>query len=314
MPTSCTIAMKRTNLMYRMCSRSITRSLVIFLLILLAIGLVMTGMLETIASRRYLNSDHLPPRKSRIQPVSDEPPPKTVVLTTTNSAFLDLTENWLYSIQSCGVWPNITVIAEDRAAYEALRKMKFNIHVTLADQLSTADNLLFDTPEYKRFVNKRADYILALLHNGYDVLFSDVDTYWVKNPFPYFEEGYDIFTQADQLPPLPQVLCAGFVFYKATGQTLKFVRTWITRMAIKKQKLPDQVVLNQLIMKCMKNKNGVKVKVLDPNLFVSGQFYFNDDWRSKNPHVQPVMLHNNWVIGHDVKVQRFKKIGMWSIK
>ena len=242
-------------------------------------------------------------------------PPNTIVLATTNSAFLDFTENWLYSIQRCGVWPNITVIAEDRAAYETLLKKNFDIHVTLSNHLGTADNLIFNTPEFNVFTHKRANYILEFLQNGHNVLFSDVDTYWFENPFAYFEQGYeyDIYSQADHLPPGFLVLCSGFTYFKASQKTLKFVQIWISRLASTYPLRRDQLVFNEVISQEMKRRRGVKVKVLDPKKFVSGRYYFDEDWRSQNPDVKPVVLHNNWVIGHDVKVERFKQIGKWFI-
>ncbi|XP_072032610.1 uncharacterized protein [Amphiura filiformis] len=236
---------------------------------------------------------------------------KVVILTSTNAAFLDFTDNWLASIRRIGPHPNITIVAEDNATYEHLMKVP-DVHVIRPDQSSSAsDKLVFNTPEYKKFVNKRAQYILDILKEGYDVLFSDVDTFWAADPFPYFEEDFDIFAQLDLGPPHPRMLCAGFVYYKSTRLSIKFVKLWIKKMNSYNNTRPDQGVLNKLIKK--RSVPLLKVKVLDPDKFLSGHFYFDEEWRTKNPQVKPVMLHNNWIIGHDVKVQRFKNLGMWLL-
>ncbi|XP_072044738.1 uncharacterized protein [Amphiura filiformis] len=310
------------------CSRFNAKNVILSIVGLSSICLLITGMLgevsrgdheedRTLSLRHQFEqtNQNITQRKPRLRLVAvpSKGPPKTVVLATANSAYLDFTENWIASMQDCGVWPNVTIIAEDEAAYQTLRNRKYliDIHVTRADQLSSGENLVFDTPEYKRFVNKRAEYILSYLQSGYNVLFSDVDTYWVSNPFPYFEENYDIFIQLDQGPPKPQVLCAGFVFYRATKMTITFIETWIKRMETSNHTIPDQQMLNRLIRN--KSITDLKWKVMEPDTFVSGRDYFNDEWRLQNPHVKPVMLHNNWVIGHDVKVDRFKKLGFWII-
>ena len=233
---------------------------------------------------------------------------KVVILSTTNAAFLDFTDNWLASIRKIGIHPNITIVAEDKKSYDHYFRTP-DIHVMRADQSSVSEKLVFDTPEYKTFVNKRAQYILDLLLKGYDVLFSDVDTFWLSDPFPYFEEDYDIFTQLDQGYPDRRVLCAGFVYYKSNRYTIKFVKLWIKKMNRLHNVKPDQVVMNLLMYK--KSVPRLRVKVLDPEKFLSGRYYFDAQWRRNNPHVKPVMLHNNWIIGHDRKVERFKNLGMW---
>jgi hypothetical protein len=66
----------------------------------------------------------------------------------------------------------------------------------------------------------------------------------------------------------------------------------------------DQVAFN----KVYKNST-IHLKPLDRNLFPSGNLYFgkfNDDKR-KNV----VIVHNNYVKGHDSKLERFKILELW---
>ena len=237
------------------------------------------------------------------------------VLATTNSVFLDFTQNWLESIRRLKVRPkNITIVTEDNATYEALAEYPEVYRVKPSFMLPPNKTLVFDTPEYKAFVNKRPKYILDLLEKNIDVLFSDVDTVWMEDPFPYFAGDFDMFIQEDQ--PQPKlVLCAGFSYYRSNANMIQFMKDWIRRLEINKNKKPDQMVLN--IMLREKRKLGksanFKYKVLDQKKFLSGREYFDDDWRRNNTDVKPVFLHNNWVIGHDIKVERFKNLGYWYI-
>ena len=243
-----------------------------------------------------------------------KPPP--VVLTTTNSVFLDFTQNWLESIRRLKVRPkNITIVTEDEATYEALAEYPEVYRVKPSFMLPPNKTLVFDTPEYKAFVNKRPKYILDLLEKNIDVLFSDVDTVWIEDPFPYFQGDFDLFIQEDQ--PQPKlVLCAGFAYYRSTANMIQFLKYWIRRLEINKNKKPDQMVLNIMLRekkKAGKTPGYFKYKVLDQKKFLSGRDYFDEDWRRNNTDVKPAFLHNNWVVGHDIKVERFKKLGYWYI-
>ncbi|XP_072032656.1 uncharacterized protein [Amphiura filiformis] len=248
--------------------------------------------------------------KNPVQTVS-KVKPYPVVLATTNSVFLDFTRNWLESIRRLKSRPkNITIVTEDEATYEALLEYPEVHRVKPAFMLPPNKTLVFDTPEYKAFVNKRPKYILDLLEHNHDVMFSDVDTVWLDDPFPYFTSDFDLFIQEDQ--PRPKlVLCAGFAYFRSSDSTKDFVRQWIRRLELNNHKKPDQMVLN--IMLREKAIKRLKYNILDTNKFVSGRFYFDEEWRKNNTDVKPVFLHNNWIVGHDIKVERFKKLGYWYI-
>ena len=239
---------------------------------------------------------------------------KRMILSTTNAAYVDFAENWLESIRRIGFKLNITVVAEDHDVYTHLLR-RTDIHVMEADQLAQSEKLVFDSPEYKKFVNKRPQYILDFLLKGVDVLFTDVDTVLLDDPFQYFDEFSDIFIQEDQGPPNNTILCAGFVYYRSTNLTIQFVKRWIERMDYHNNTKPDQMLLNMILRKRGKLLKKLKVKILSREKFVSGKFYFNDSWRKNHTdrYVNPVMVHNNWIIGHDVKVERFKETGLWFL-
>ena len=244
-----------------------------------------------------------------------------VVLTTVTSSFIDFTENWLLSISRLGgIHPKIYIIAEDQQTYDHFRatSLMSNINIISAPHFEANSSLLFDTNEYKNFVNKRPKYILDILDSGHDVLFCDVDIVWFHRPYRYLiDSDVDIYFLQDQGPPDETVLCAGFALYRATNATKQFMKRWIDEINSFKEPRPDQIVLNRLLIKnkllIEKPVPKVKFEVLDPDHFVSGRFYFNESWRKANPHVKPVVLHNNWIIGRDVKVERFKQIGKWFL-
>ncbi|XP_071477387.1 uncharacterized protein [Diadema antillarum] len=234
-----------------------------------------------------------------------------VILASTNSAFLDFTDNWLESLKRCGISSGITLVAEDHSAYYYLNnRTDIDLDVLLTDEAeSPSEKLLFDSPEYKRLVNKRPSYVLRLLENGHDVLFSDVDIVWLKNPLPYFDDKHDVWLQEDQHDP--PVYCAGFTLYRSTPWGIKLVKEWVKELG-RHPTLPDQRVLNNLLKKD-RYQQGLKRAVMDPTLFPNGNLFFDPKWRAANSGVETVMVHNNWIIGHDLKVERFKQEGLWYL-
>ncbi|XP_022088210.1 UDP-D-xylose:L-fucose alpha-1,3-D-xylosyltransferase 1-like [Acanthaster planci] len=231
-----------------------------------------------------------------------------VVLTTTNAAFRDFTDNWLESIRRTRACPNIIVVAEDdvTVTYYSKKVPDYpGLHVVKTNSgVASSGPLVFDTLIYRRFVNKRQKYIQEYLRQGYEVLFTDVDTYWFKDPFPFFEGNFDLAVEED----LPRFYCAGFVYFKPTNRTLAFLSEWIEFMRSDTSLKPDQVVMNKFIEQ--RKVPRLKVRILDSKHFPNGKLYSNRQWREYHKR-DVVVMHNNFIIGHDKKLERFKEYGMW---
>ena len=239
---------------------------------------------------------------------------KQIILLTCNSAYLDLADNWLASFHRLGFPANVTFIAEDSKAFLYLSN-KTNVNVVQSNTFFAEEKaFLFNSEDYKLLINKRPQYVLNFLQRGYDVLFSDVDAILLSNPFDYFTESFNIYVAQDQRLPEPVVVCAGFIYYKTSEATIELVKSWLEKIKLANGTQPDQIILNLMIRKRDLPKN-ITIKYLDPDKFIAGKYYFNEQWRTNNSKtvLNPVMVHNNWIIGHDKKVQRFQKYGLWFI-
>ncbi|XP_030845843.1 UDP-D-xylose:L-fucose alpha-1,3-D-xylosyltransferase-like [Strongylocentrotus purpuratus] len=249
-------------------------------------------------------------------PTHSRPRPRPrIILATTNKAFLDFTENWIESLKRCNVRDHVTIIAEDPSTYEILAKRNdINLELLLTSKTNLPDSdLAFGSQDYLRLVNKRPNYILRYLQRGTDVLFSDVDTVWLKNPLPFFEDGYDLYFGRDIYDDQtkPDLVCAGFVYYRATKATIDLIVKWIQRIHARPE-IPDQQLLNHLLRN-RTIRNTLKLKYLDQRQFPNGNDYFNVEWREKHANIEPIVVHNNWIKGHDIKIERFKNASMWYL-
>ncbi len=254
--------------------------------------------------------EELPTHQTQ-QPTPYHGLPNTVVLTTTNTAFINLTQNWITSIQQAGVWPDITVIAEDRVVYDILQERN-DIQVYLTQFQTFRTNALpINTPLHNRLVNQRPYYIKKYLQRGMNVLFNDVDIVWLGDPFPHLEGDYDVFLEEDQHDQ-KTVFSAGFVFYRATDPSLVLIKELIQRIDKQQGKTSYRILLNEII-----DENFIpdlKVKILDPTKFPNGILAYHQKdlakWRTKN---NPLVIHNNWKGSRDGKVKWFKDAGLWYL-
>ena len=163
---------------------------------------------------------------------------------------------------------------------------------------------MYGTDEYKKMVGKRTRYILEYLNNRYDVIFNDVDSVWLQDPFPYLDTKYDLFAQLDQYLE-PKYICAGFTYYKSANKTIQLVKKWIEIMTQSNYTLRENVLLNKIIDERMVKNVYISMLInFSPGCIISTTI---GDARIPN------LIHNTWVLGHDIKVERFKRLGMWYI-
>ena len=55
---------------------------------------------------------------------------------------------------------------------------------------------------------------------------------------------------------------------------------------------------------------ALSVRLLPCALFPNGFRYASDAWRHAQSRT-PVLVHNNWIKGHEAKLERFKRWGLW---
>ena len=243
--------------------------------------------------------------------------PGVIVLTTTNTGFLDILLNLLESIKRTGVCPNVTIIAEDPQAYAFLLGISsgqpgLNVLKT-SSGFMTPQKLMFGTKVYKELVNKRAEYLLSFLEKGLEVMFTDTDTFWFRDPFPYFQGDFDV-AMLDEFMNYPERnptsrFCAGLAYFKPTERTLRFVREWVRRMKgdKKKKRTPDQDVMNNMLLH--DQPVHMEVRSLNPSFFPKGRLFNNNEWRRENNNT--AAMHSSSIFGHDKKVAYFKELNMW---
>ncbi|KAL4219905.1 hypothetical protein ACF0H5_020317 [Mactra antiquata] len=218
-----------------------------------------------------------------------------------NDGFFDFFQNWFQYYKNLNLHLPITIIADDDIVYEKLISACSNCSV-LRSELNISDAAVFKDEMYNSIVSTRPLHILSMLSRGINVLYVDIDSVWLHNPLKYFNDSVECILQLDN----PGVFCTGFMALKSNPRTINLIEQWHYELVRKPRQ--NQPVFNKVFRK---NKGLLTCQELSTVYFPSGMQYFkhfNDSDRAK-----VVVVHNNWIIGHDVKKERFKTFNLWRI-
>ncbi|XP_022099801.1 UDP-D-xylose:L-fucose alpha-1,3-D-xylosyltransferase MGP4-like [Acanthaster planci] len=236
---------------------------------------------------------------------------RKIVLTTTNSGFLDFTENMLMSIQQVGIHPEVVVIAEDAMAYEVLLNHSYGLHVMKPPNAvdTPKEALNYGTANYTKLVNRRPSYVLEFIQQGFEVFFCDSDTFWFNDPFPYFSgDQYDVAFMRDYR----RVFNAGVGFYRPTNRTEYFLRLWVWVLETQPKVRYDQDVLNYITSS--KISPDLKVRSLSFHSFPTCKTFCDWDNRvCKKVTRKTAVFHAAFIPDHANKKYVFENCKLWLV-
>jgi hypothetical protein len=249
-----------------------------------------------------------------------------VILTLVDESYLDITINFhRLSIKANNI-SNILYVSLSENACDVLKAHFSNIrcHVLSIDITKEGSNNIINlsqsATEYGsvHFINKmiiRTWFVLEALSTERNILLTDVDLVYFKDPLPYFTcKDCDLEVMDDCVPSLyVHCYCGGFIYIRPTVTSIKVFQKILYWQTHTDQ--DDQVLLNHVIQKEMKDE--VHFKVLSKRSFVCGlQYYererrfFADDRKCKSC----VVAHNNWIVSKAAKMYRFRELHHWLLE
>jgi uncharacterized protein (TIGR01627 family) len=220
------------------------------------------------------------------------------VVVTVSIGFDDMFSNWFAFYSKLNLDMNVILIAEDEQIYKKYINVD-GIDVWKSQYPDSNDPiaLSYETPQYKKLVSRRAAHLLRVLKVQKRIIYTDIDTVWLSDPRPFFKGDFDLFAQLDG----NKYYCTGFIALQRTKNTLSLLEEWNRRLLTNPQ-------LNQPIFNKIIKSITIKHKELPRQEFPSGDLYFG-----QNKQQNVVIVHNNYIVGKDNKIQRFKEVGLWSI-
>jgi hypothetical protein len=99
--------------------------------------------------------------------------------------------------------------------------------------------------------------------------------------------------------------CAGFLAIRSNRETETLIRKW-------EKKLMERASVNQIVFNnLIQMSQNIKIATLNESLFPSGDIYFRKF--SKKDRDNVAIVHNNFINGINLKIDRFKAFDLWSI-
>jgi hypothetical protein len=143
--------------------------------------------------------------------------PATIIILTVSLGYIDFFFNWRQGALRLGI-KRYLLIAEDQGVYDALVQVVPEGQVILAPiQMNEgAAAFTYNSTNYNALVSRRPTYLRAVLALGRRVLYTDVDTILLRNPFLHFDaaaaeatstgepEEWDLQAQSDVGSPYVQ--------------------------------------------------------------------------------------------------------------
>ncbi len=245
---------------------------------------------------------------------------KLIILALVDSGFLDMAANYYitsihkHHLQNCFLF-----IALDSSVCQQLQKSLQTLGrvpcFRYDDDPDAATASMYGSNDFQRKTNSRNTVILEALKLGYTVLNTDVDLYFVSNPLPEVistcersGSGCDVAPILDKTDWNP-----GFIYVRPTNLSVAMYSDMVARF--QRVQKDSQHILNDVIRDMKEKKLGLNLAGLDANKFVCGKSffgYFANPTPKKDINVSNhLVIHNNWIVGKDLKIIRFKEMGMW---
>lgn len=240
-------------------------------------------------------------------------PDRFIVLALVDAAFVDMAVNlYEFSFRPHGI-RNFLFVGAGRRVCEVLSNASLPcFHYT--DDRDTEVASSYGSPGFIRKMNIRTDMILDALNVGFTVLHTDLDVAFLRNPLPDLEK---VMAKADVAALWDSfVYNAGFVAVKPTWASKKIYRE-MKSITGSSSKVDDQTALNREVTRMnrmYKFNRGFSAVALNTKRYLCGLDYFEKGNRlfggGKNCS-ECYVVHNNWIVGFEAKVFRFKEHHMW---
>ncbi|XP_037474285.1 beta-arabinofuranosyltransferase RAY1-like [Triticum dicoccoides] len=288
-------------------------------------------------------SDHLPSYSSENPEAADAPyslemllqfvtdENRSVVLGVAGASYRDMLMSWVCRLRHLRV-TNFVVCALDQETYEfaVLQGLPVFRDPTSPKNVSF-DDCHFGTQCFKRVTKVKSRIVLEIIRLGYNVLLSDVDVYWFRNPVKFlyslgpatFAAQSDEFNETGPIN-MPRRLNSGFYYARSDSATITTM-DMVVKHAAKSNSSEQPSFYDVLCGKggvnrlgddrCLEPSTNLTVVFLDRDKFPNGAYkglWERHDLRLACRNLGCFIIHNNWVNGRKKKLWRQTASGLWD--
>jgi len=254
-----------------------------------------------------------------------------VMVTWANNHYYDFVQNWVYNIKKLKI-SNFMVGAMDNDLL--VRMIDEDIPTFAMQSNMTTSDFGWGTPNFHKMGRKKIQLIRDFTLMGFDILVSDVDTVWMRDPVPYFQEykDADILTSSDHLSTTAkdgglenhrQAASPANIGIMLIRHTAKELTSQWVEVLRKNDLYWDQNAFNDLMRKGLghgiPSSNRVftgfmgklKIGILPVGLFCSGHTFFVQRMHEKY-NLDPYVVHATFQFsGTEGKRHRMRESLLW---
>uniref|UniRef100_A0A164TB74 Nucleotide-diphospho-sugar transferase domain-containing protein n=2 Tax=Daucus carota subsp. sativus TaxID=79200 RepID=A0A164TB74_DAUCS len=256
---------------------------------------------------------------------------KTIVLAVAGYSYKDMLMSWVCRLRHLKI-SNFLVCALDQETYEFSVLQGLPVFKdSLAPSNISFDDCHFGTNCFQSVTKVKSRIVVQILKMGYNVLLTDVDIYWFKNPLPLVSSFGPavLVAQSDEYNVkgpinLPRRLNSGFYYAHSDISTIKALEKVVKHAA--SSNLSEQPSFYDTLCgeggsnrvgndRCLEPETNLTVQFLNRDLFPNGAY--GGLWEEKNVTASCLskgcyILHNNWINGRRKKLERQVLSGLWD--
>jgi len=225
-------------------------------------------------------------------------------ITLTNNGYLDYTLNCLKSLEKIGFEGDLHCYVIGEESHDTLQNKGYTSSLLEYDNDEDCNFAKFRKGNWHNITKRKFDIIYKELNENDFVCITDGDIVFLDKSFMEFCFNYiennDLIIQNDKLSDdNHENLCSGFMFIRSNEKTLNLFHPNNVEKEVK-EGWGDQKYINNI-------KTKLHYKTLPLDLFPNGNYYYRE-----NNRLNPMMIHFNYVIGHEKK-NRMKTYNKWYV-
>lgn len=188
-----------------------------------------------------------------------------------DSKYKRIAHNWALYLHRHGI-ENYTIYSLDQDIYDYLVENEINTELLPLD--------IFKGEAHLWSWRKRLKSIFKLLNEGINVLHSDLDAIWLKNPLIFIEKDYDIVASTGTFPQniyekIGHTLCMGWIYYKSSTIVKQLFENILNKDI--QDNFDDQKEFNLELFNNPEYEN-LKLKTLDQSIVSRKQSHDNNTY------------------------------------
>jgi hypothetical protein len=222
-------------------------------------------------------------------------------LTYLNAGCIDMCKNMLISAKKVGIDMNDFYVAcLDDDSYDEFKYLENSFQYAKED-LTEYQEWTFNADSGFRKIHYYKWPIIQKIYQEHKQLcWVDTDIVFIRNPTKYLTRHKTFVAQNDY--PGHRA-CGGFLVFNDSDITESLINDMASN-----QSEDDQILLNYYIEGSYKTN----YKPLPRELFPNGKTYYELEYKDKLRETAYI-LHNNWMVGMETKIQHFKDENLWYL-